>query len=150
MRTDRGRTWSSVMLSGLLLGLVAVAPAAGAEDASVPPHLREHAIAIDAAQLYPPTWWHVPGITPIIWSLDPESTEAFRTTDPHQLVLKPGSYRFGTFTFDFPFQVTSDGVLDFAPSLEQCVSGRGTQTLIVRCSQTQPFARQPEYTGQGK
>jgi hypothetical protein len=133
------------MPAGLLVGLMAVTPAAGAESASAQPHLREHAITIDATQVHPPTWWHVPGITPIIWSLDPSSTEAFRTTDLHELTLKPGTYRFGTFTFDFPFRVTSDGMLDFAPSLDQCVGGRGTARLTVRCTKTQPDAGRPDY-----
>jgi len=81
----------------------------------------------------------------MIMTLDPESTEAFRTTVPHELKLKPGSYRFGTFTFDFPFVVTLDGVLEFAPSLDQCVSGRGTQVLTIKCSRTQPYGGQREY-----
>jgi hypothetical protein len=149
MRTDR-RTKTLGVLGALVLGLLAVPRPVMAEPALVPPDLREQAITIDATQVHPPTWWYVPGITPIIWSLDPSSTEAFRTTEPHQLALKPGAYQFGTFTFDFPFVVTPEGVLDFARSLDECVGGRGTHTLTVRCSQTQPFVRQPEYNVGGK
>ncbi|MBI4401585.1 MAG: hypothetical protein HY581_08130 [Nitrospirae bacterium] len=116
-----------------------------AGTAPTPPHLREHAITIDATALTPPTWWHVPGVTQMIMTLDPDSTEAPRSTERRELKLKPGLYRFGTFTFDFPFQVTLDGVLDFAQSLDQCVSGRGTRTLTVRCTQTQPYVGPPEY-----
>jgi hypothetical protein len=89
--------------------------------------------------------WQVPGKTPMIMTLDPDSTDALRTTAPYELKLKPGSYRFGTFTFDFPFVVTLEGVLDFAPSLDQCVSGRGTQKLTVTCSRTQPYGGQRDY-----
>ncbi|MGH7166747.1 MAG: hypothetical protein ACREIS_14605, partial [Nitrospiraceae bacterium] len=100
---------------------------------------------IDATALHPPTWWYVPGVTPIIMSMDPETTEALRTTSPYALTLKPGSYRFGTFTFDFPFVVTLEGVLDFASSLDECVGGRGTRILTVRCSRTQPYSGQRDY-----
>ena len=61
------------------------------------------------------------------------------------LTLKPGRYRFGTFTFDFPFVLTLEGVLDFSSSLDQCVEGRGSRTLTVRCSRTQPYGGEPEY-----
>jgi hypothetical protein len=126
----------------LAMGLVLLFAGLGATP---PAHLKEHVIRVDATALTPPTRWYVPGVTPIIWSLDPESTEALRTTDAYDLRLKPGKYRFGTFTFDFPFVVTLEGVLDFAPSLDQCVSGRATQTLTVHCSQTMPLAGQTDY-----
>ena len=61
------------------------------------------------------------------------------------LALKPGKYKFISFTFDFPFSVSLEGTLDFAPSLDQCVEGRGTQTLVVRCKRTYPYGGQPDY-----
>jgi hypothetical protein len=118
-------------------GLVSAAPPA--------PYSKEYAITVDATALTPPTSWYVPGVTPIIWSLDPDYTEALRTTTTHELKLKPGAYRFGTFTFDFPFVVTLEGVLDFAPSLDQCVSGRGTRVLTITCSRTQPYGGTRDY-----
>jgi hypothetical protein len=138
-------TCTVVRIVVLLLAYVAVG--ASVAFAAPPPHLQEYVIHVDATSLTPPTWWYVPGVTPIIWSLDPEYTEAFRTTDAHDLKLKPGKYRFGTFTFDFPFVITLAGQLDFDSSLDQCVSGRGTQTLTVRCSQTMPYAGQRDYDG---
>jgi hypothetical protein len=128
-----------------ILGVVAPGQPGAADAAPPAAHLKEYAITVDATALTPPTWWYVPGVTPIIWSLDPDNTEALRTTAPHELKLKPGTYRFGTFTFDFPFTVTLAGVLEFAPSLDQCVSGRGTRTLTVRCSRTQPYGGTREY-----
>jgi hypothetical protein len=125
------------------ISVVGLPPVAGAAAPSL--HTREYEITIDATALTPPTWWQVPGITTMIMTMDPDSTEALRTTSPHELTLKPGAYRFGTFTFDFPFIVTLEGVLDFASSLDQCVSGRGTQRLVIRCSRTQPYGGQPEY-----
>ena len=78
----------------------------GTSEAGPPPaYTKEHVITIDATMLHPPSWWYVPGVTPLIWSMDPENTEAYRTSTVRELRLKPGSYRFGTFTFDFPFTV---------------------------------------------
>lgn len=131
------------MFTGGLFTAQIVCQLADAAPPSLP--TKEYTITVDATALHPPSWWYVPGVTPIIWSMDPDNTEALKTTEPHALKLKPGSYRFGTFTFDFPFTVTLEGVLDFAPSLDQCVSGRGTQKLVVRCSRTQPYGGQPEY-----
>jgi hypothetical protein len=129
----------------LLTAIFITGPSAVVSAAAPSVHTREYAITIDATALTPPTWWQVPGITTMIMTMDPDSTEALRTTSPHELTLKPGAYRFGTFTFDFPFVVTLEGVLDFASSLDQCVSGRGTQRLVIRCSRTQPYGGQPDY-----
>lgn len=155
MRTDRLsglKRLQTRSFEGLLpLALIVLSGAVldqGAEAAPQRPQAKEYSIMIDATALNPPTWWYVPGVTPIIWSMEPDNTEALRTTSPHELKLKAGNYRFGTFTFDFPFTVTLDGTLDFAPSLDQCVTGRGTNALAIRCSRTQPYGGQPEYWGQ--
>lgn len=95
----------------------------GADVVSGPTPLQEFVITIDSTQLHPPTWWHVPGITPLIWSLDPESTDAFRTTESRELRMKPGRYRYGTFTFDFPFLVTEDGTVEFSTALDHAWPG---------------------------
>ena len=118
------------------------------EAASSPSYTKEHPILIDPTVLDPPSWWYVPGVTPSIYNSDPESLDAFKTTDKRTLALKPGIYKFISFTFDFPFSVNLDGKLEFAPSLDQCVEGRGTQTLIVRCKRTYPYGGQPDYTYQ--
>ena len=117
----------------------------GAEAAPRGPYSKEYEIRVDPTALKPPTRWHVPGVTPIIASLDPEYTDAYSTTEQKVVKLKPGKYRFGTFTFDFPFVITLEGVVDFAPSLDQCVDGRGSRTLTVRCSRTQPYGGQRDY-----
>lgn len=111
-------------------------------------YTTEHAITVDPTVLDPPSWWYVPGVTPSIYNSDPESLDAYKTTDKRTLALKPGKYKFISFTFDFPFSVNLEGKLDFAPSLDQCVEGRGTQTLIVRCKRTYPYGGQPDYTYQ--
>jgi hypothetical protein len=137
-------------LSGFGLGAVLVGVAVAGLGAPVTapagtPQTTEHLITINATALEPPTWWYVPGVTPIIWSLDPDSTEAYRTTEVRQIKLKPGAYRFGTFTFDFPFVITLDGKVEFPSTLDECVEGRGTQSLTIRCSRTMPYGGNPEY-----
>lgn len=146
-RGHRLRAW------GWAIGCLAILYGGGAaltvgEAAPPPSYTKEHAILIDPTVLDPPSWWYVPGVTPSIYNSDPESLDAFKTTDKRTLALKPGKYKFISFTFDFPFSVNLDGKLDFAPSLDQCVDGRGTQTLIVRCKRTYPYGGQPDYTYQ--
>lgn len=133
--------WGACLVSVLLIG-------SGLRAASAAPpaaYSKEYPITVDATALYPPTRWQVPGVTPMIMTLDPETSDAYRTTERKELKLKPGKYRFGTFTFDFPFTVTLDGVLEFARSLDQCVEGRGTQTLTVRCTRTVPYGGQRDW-----
>lgn len=118
----------------------------GSADAAPPAaHMKEYAIMIDATTLHPPTRWQVPGVTPMIMTMDPDSTEAYSTTERRELKLRPGAYKFGTFTFDFPFTVTLEGKLDFAASLDQCVTGRETRTLTVKCSRTHPYGGTRDY-----
>ena len=137
--------WAMGLLPLLFAGTVGLEMA----DAAPPPsYTKEHAIMIDPTILDPPSWWYVPGVTPSIYNSDPDSLDAFKTTDKRTLALKPGKYKFISFTFDFPFSVNLEGKLEFAPSLDQCVEGRGTQTLIVRCKRTYPYGGQPDYTYQ--
>jgi hypothetical protein len=127
------------------LALLALLPAGPAAAAPPPAHTKEHTITIDATTLHPPTRWQVPGVTPMIMTLDPESTDAYLTSERRELKLKPGSYQFGTFTFGFPFNVGLDGKLDFTKSLDQCVAGRGTQMLTVTCSRMYPYGGKRDY-----
>ncbi len=110
------------------------------------PLLREFSIRVDPSALHPATKWQVPGITPLIAIMDPVSTVAYSTEDPKELKLKPGKYQFGTYTFSFFFNVTLTGTLQYDKSLDQCVQGRGKQTLIITCSHTQPYPQDPDYT----
>ncbi len=106
---------------------------------------RDFPITVDPTALTPPTSWQVPGVTPLIYTMDPISSDAFKTIAGKELWLKPGQYRFGTYTFNFPFVVSRLGLLEFDMSLNQCVEGRGTKTLTVVCSHTQPYPQQPDY-----
>jgi hypothetical protein len=123
---------------GLLAGLATVSIGTAFAGGPPPGHLTEHTITIDATKLVPASWWQVPGITPSIWASDPDSLDAPKTSERRELSLKPGKYKFISFTFDFPFAVTLDGTLDFAASLDQCIEGRGSRTLIVRCKRMYP------------
>jgi len=118
---------------------------ASAEAGPPAAYTTEHPITIDATVLDPPSWWQVPGVTPSIYNSDPESMDAYKTTDKQTLALRPGKYKFVNFTFDFPFTVNLEGRIEFASSLDQCVSGRGTQTLLIRCSRTYPHGGEPDY-----
>jgi hypothetical protein len=129
----------------LLFGLSPLIDQPGHAAEQLNPLLREFTITVNPSALNPPTWWHVPGITPLIWTKDPISSDAYKTTEAKDLNLKPGEYRFGTFTFDFLFKVTLSGTLEFSPTLDQCVDGRGTQVLTIRCSHTQPYPQEPDY-----
>ncbi|HBP86236.1 MAG TPA: hypothetical protein DD706_00900 [Nitrospiraceae bacterium] len=133
------------ILSLLVLFISPLFVSSGHAVDNVNPLLREFPITVNPGALAPPTWWHVPGITPLIWTKDPISSDAYKTSESKTLNLKPGEYRFGTFTFDFLFKVTLSGTLEFSPTLDQCVDGRGTQVLTIRCSHTQPYPQEPDY-----
>lgn len=129
---------SMPVCGAVMVGLVTMA-SPGAGLAGPPPaHLKEHTITIDATKLVPASWWQVPGVTPSIYNSDPDNLDAPKTSDRLDLRLKPGKYKFISFTFDFPFVVNLDGNLEFAKSLDQCIEGRGTQTLVVRCKRMYP------------
>ena len=51
------------------------------------PLLREFPITVDPTALIPPTSWNVPGITPLIYNMDPISSEALKTTEAKELHL---------------------------------------------------------------
>ena len=130
-----------VFLTCLALAISSLSQAAQPTN----PLLREFSITVDPSALNPPTWWHVPGTTPLIWTKDPINMDAYKTTEVKELKLKPGEYRFGTFTFDFLFKVTLAGTLEFSKTLDQCVNGRGTTKLTIHCSHTQPYPQDPDY-----
>lgn len=129
----------AVGVSSLLLGGLS-----GVGLAAAPPS-KEFTILFDASKLQPPTFWQVPGHTPEMATNDPDSTDALRTEHPKELQLKPGSYWYGTWTFSFRFTVTQDGQVDYSKTLDQCVEGRGTQTLRINCRRMYPYGGQREY-----
>jgi len=133
------------LAAALLVVLTAAVVAALTAAAASRPLDPVYPITIDATALVSQSWWQVPGVTPSIWTLDPETSDAYRTTEARQLALQPGRYKFVSFTFDFPFTVTQDGTLDFSRSLDECVEGRGKHTLVVKCKRTYPHGGRPEY-----
>lgn len=137
------RHWSLLIVGCVLTSLLAMSsPEEGSAGDLPAAHRREHGITIDATKLVPASWWQVPGVTPSIWNSDPESLDAPKTSELRELRLKPGKYKFISFTFDFPFTVTLNGTLEFSKSLDQCVEGRGTQTLVVLCKRMYPHGGQ--------
>lgn len=149
MTSSEYRPYLTPQIRRMILGCAVVAWTAWMGSAAIAesrePSAMLYPITIDATSIVSQSWWHVPGVTPSIWTSDPETSDAYRTTDPRVLQLQPGQYKFISFTFDFPFEVTPAGTVEYAPSLNQCVEGRGTPTLIVRCKRTYPHGGQPEY-----
>lgn len=150
MTSSKYRPYLTPQIRRMILGCAVVAWTAWMGSAAIAesrePSAMHYPITIDATSLVPQSWWQVPGVTPSIWTSDPETSDAYRTSDPRVLQLKPGHYKFISFTFDFPFEVTPEGTVAYAPSLNQCVEGRRTSTLIVRCKRTYPHGGQPEYS----
>ena len=143
----RPRVTLPVRFAILMCGFVAWIPWPGAVAMAEPRELQAtlYSITIDARSLVSPSWWQVPVVTPSIWTYDPETSDAYRTSESREVPLKPGAYKFVSFTFDFPFEVTTDGTLQYARSLNQCVEGRGTRTLVVKCKRTYPHGGEPDY-----
>lgn len=138
---------TSALVAGILAGLLVFVDGGLPATANQPgTDEQKFAVTIDATAIVSQSWWHVPGVTPSIWSSDIETSDAYRTTEPRVLRLKPGQYKFVSFTFDFPFEVTPAGMVTYAPALDQCVGGRGTATLIVRCKRTYPHGGKPDYS----
>lgn len=103
-------------------------------DSSKSPLAREFQIELDATALNPPIVWAIAGVTEPIQALRPLTTDK-KTT----LKLRPGRYNYNTSRFSFEFTVDLEGKLDFRKTLDQCIEGRGTALLIVKCSHTQPL-----------
>ena len=49
------------------------------------------------------------------------------------LKTRPGRYMFMTTNFSFRFMVDLDGKLDYDKAHDECVEGRGTMKLVVKC-----------------
>ena len=142
MKQQTCRQWSAVFAVTAMLGLLTGAWPSAGQAGPPPAHLKEHPITIDATLLVPASWWQVPGVTPSIYHSDPDSLDAPKTSERRELQLKPGKYKFISFTFDFPFAVNLSGTLEFSKALDQCVEGRGTQTLVIKCKRTYPHGGQ--------
>jgi len=145
MQQHRNESTGSWTIGGLSLFFLCTAVLSPVMAGPPAAYTTEHKITIDATAIEPPSWWQVPGVTPSIYASDPDSMDAYKTTDARALGLKPGKYKFVSFTFDFPFTVNLDGKLEYAASLDQCVGGRGTQSLVVTCKRTYPHGGQRDY-----
>jgi hypothetical protein len=103
-------------------------------DSLQSPMAKEFQIEVDSTALNPPIVWAISGVTESIQSLHPLVSDKIAT-----LKLRPGRYNYQATTFSFEFTVNLDGKLDFRKSLDQCITGRGTALLTVKCRRTQPF-----------
>ena len=126
--------------AGLACGAVVMAAglafAAPASEQAPPKHplAQEHPIVVDATGIHPSMPWSVPGVTEPV-----QSVRGRKMTDKVvPLSLRPGRYTFMTTIFSFEFTVSLDGKLDYMKTIDQCVGGRGTATLLVKCRKMQP------------
>ncbi len=116
----------------LSAGLAFAAPAAG-QAPPTHPLKQDHPIVFDSTAINPPMPWNIPGFTEPI-----QSAHGRMMTDKvSTLKLRPGRYTFMTTVFSFNFTVNLDGKLDYIKTLDRCVEGRGTATLLVKCRKTQ-------------
>jgi hypothetical protein len=124
---------SAVMLAAGIMtvdGLLRATPPVVAEPN--PPKLplaQAHPIVIDATAIVPPRAWSVPGVTEPLQSV----RDRMMTDKVATLKLRPGRYMFMTTVFSFEFMVNLDGNLEYHKNLGQCVGGRGTASLVVKC-----------------
>lgn len=126
--------------AGVACGAVVIATglafAAPASEQAPPKHplAQEHPIVVNATEVHPSMPWSIPGVTESIQSVRGRMGTDKVTT----LKLRPGRYTFMTTIFSFEFTVNLDGKLDYMKTIDQCVGGRGTATLLVKCRKMQP------------
>jgi len=113
----------------LLAVLAFAAPVRADQPLSKHPMAQEHPIEFDATALIPPVYWTVPGVTEPLQSVRGRQ-ESDRVAT---LKLRPGRYMYMTTQFAFEFTVSLDGILDYQKRVDNCVSGRGTAKLVVKC-----------------
>lgn len=129
-KTVLGAVGGAVMIA---VGLAFAAPAA-AQAPPKHPLAQEHPIVVDARGILPPIAWSVPGVTEPVQSV----RDRMMTDKVTTLNLRPGKYIFMTTIFSFEFTVSLDGKLDYMKTIDGCVGGRGTTTLLVKCRKMQP------------
>ena len=122
----------TIIIKIVLMALILLPIAAQAAEQKHP-LAQEHPITIDATAITPSKVWSVPGVTEPLQSLT-----AYMTNDVRTLQLRPGRYMFTTTSFSFEFVVNLDGKLEYPKMHDQCVTGRGTNMLIVNCRYTMP------------
>ena len=92
------------------------------------PMAREYEITVDATAITPSKAWSIPGVTEPLQSMHAPLTGKVKT-----LKTRPGRYMFMTTNFSFRFMVDLDGKLDYDKAHDECVEGRGTTKLVVKC-----------------
>ena len=128
---------SLAVVCGALVLSAGLALAAPVVDPAPPRHplAQEHPIVVDARGIIPPIAWSVPGVTEPVQSVHDRMVTDKVTT----LKLRPGKYSFMTTIFSFEFTVNLDGKLDYMKTIDGCVGGRGTGSLLVKCRKMQPI-----------
>ncbi len=131
MKKPLGASWGAAAIAA---GLAFAAPTLADQPPPTHPMAQEHPIEFDATGIIPPMPWSIPGVTEPIQSVrDRMATDKVTT-----LKLRRGRYIFMTTVFSFEFTVNLEGKLDYMKTIDQCVGGRGTSTLLVTCRKMQP------------
>jgi hypothetical protein len=129
------KKFAGAVLSMVVIGLGSAEwTAAGEQVQPKHPLAQEHPIVFDATGIVPPMPWNIPGVTEPIQSV----RDRMMTDKVTTLKLRPGRYIFMTTIFSFEFTVNLDGKLDYMKTIDRCVGGRGTSTLLVKCRKMQP------------
>lgn len=128
------KKFAGAVLSVVVMGLGSAEWTAGEQVQPKHPLVHEHPIVFDATGIVPPMPWNIPGVTEPIQSV----RDRMMTDKVTTLQLRPGRYIFMTTIFSFEFTVNLDGKLDYMKTIDRCVGGRGTSTLLVKCRKMQP------------
>jgi hypothetical protein len=130
MKNPLGAFWGATAFAAAVF----VSPALADQAAPKHPLAQEHPIVFDSTGIHPPMPWNIPGVTEPVQSV----RDRMVTDKVSTLKLRPGRYIFMTTIFSFEFTVNLDGKLDYMKTIDQCVGGRGTSTLLVTCRKMQP------------
>ena len=131
MKKPLGAFWGAAAIAA---GLAFATPAPADQVPPKHPLAQEHPIVFDSTAIHPPMPWSVPGVTEPVQSVH----DRMVTDKVSTLKLRPGRYMFMTTIFSFEFTVNLDGKLDYMKTIDGCVGGRGTSTLLVKCRKMQP------------
>jgi hypothetical protein len=121
----RVRAWVVAMC---ILGACGASAALAQSAPQKNPMAIEHDITVDATAITPSKAWSIPGVTEPLQSLHAPLTGKVKTVK-----IRPGRYMFMTTNFSFRFMVDLDGKLDYDKAHDECVDGRGSTNLLVKC-----------------
>ena len=114
----------------VMIALALWSPTFGFTEDAPPknPLAQLHELTVDATAITPSKAWSIPGVTEPLQSLKAPLTGKVLTVQ-----ARPGRYMFMTTNFSFRFMIDLDGKLEYDKAHDNCVEGRGTNKLLVKC-----------------